>query len=130
MKAAFWVLAFLCALAVAAQEQKEKKSAPRVFNSPTYIYKAEGFIEMGEAERIWYTSGLMDGFYGSAFFGASDEAVATLSSCTKDMDVKQVAAIITKYVKEHPESWHYPLSIEAHNALNAACTGGLKKMIH
>jgi len=41
------------------------------------------------------------------------------------MDSKQVLAIITKYVKDHPEVWHLPLSIEAFNALNAACPGGL-----
>jgi hypothetical protein len=42
------------------------------------------------------------------------------------MDTKQVSAIITKYVKEHPEGWHLPLSAEAHSALNNACPGGLR----
>src|SRR5207245_586754 len=100
--------------------QKGKKSG-RVINSPSYFYKAEGFIEMSEADRMLYTSGLMDGFFASALLGASDEAVASLSSCTRDMDIKQISAIITKYLKEHPESWHLPLSVEAHNALNEAC---------
>ncbi len=81
---------------------------------------------MSEADRMLYTSGLMDGFFASALFGASGETVASLSSCTRDMDSKQVSAIITKYVKDHPESWHLPLSVEAYNALNAACPGMLK----
>jgi hypothetical protein len=68
----------------------------------------------------------MDGFYASVFFGATDETVANLNSCTKDMDSKQISAIITKYVKDHPESWHLPLSVEAYNALNTACPGGLQ----
>jgi len=121
MKAAFRVVIVLCVLAVAAQEQKGKKGTPRVFNEPYYNYKAESYVEMSEADRMLYTSGLMDGFFASALFGASDKAVANFSSCTRDMDTKQVSAIITKYVKDHPESWHLALSVEAYNALSAAC---------
>src|SRR5580704_1658305 len=80
-------------------------------------------VEMTDAARVFYTAGLMDGFYASALFGATDKTVANLHLCTKDMDSKQVSAIITKYVKDHPESWHLPLSVEGHNALNAACPG-------
>ena len=120
------VLVLLCVFAVAAQEQKGKRSQPRIINGPPYFYKAESFIELSEADRMLYTSGLMDGFFASALFGASDAAVASLHSCVKDMDSKQISAIITKYVKDHPESWHLSLSVEAHNALNAACQGGLR----
>jgi hypothetical protein len=42
------------------------------------------------------------------------------------MDSKQLTAIVTKYVKDHPESWHLPLSVEGYFALNAACPGVLK----
>ena len=77
-------------------------------------------MELSEADRMWYTIGVMDGFYASSFFGASDATVAKLSSCTEDMDSKQLAAVITKYAEDHPETWHLPLSVEAHNALNAA----------
>jgi len=124
MKAAFCILAVLCVFAVAAQEQKGKKGTQRVL--PSYYVKAEGFIEMSEADRILYTGGLMDGFFASALFGATKATVANLSSCTKDMDRKQISAIITKYVKDHPESWHLPLSVEAFNALNAACPGRMR----
>jgi hypothetical protein len=128
MKAAFCVLAVLCVFAVAAQEQQEKKSAPQIINSPSYFLKAEGFIEMREVDRMSYINGLMDGFFASALFGATDKTVANLSSCTKDMDSKQISAIITKYVNDHPESWHLPLSVDAFNALSAACPGGLKRV--
>jgi Ssp1 endopeptidase immunity protein Rap1a len=81
---------------------------------------------MDESNRVVYITGLMDGFFASGAFGATGETVAALDSCTKGMDNKQVSAIITKYVKDHPEAWHQPLSIEAFNALNTvACHGGL-----
>jgi hypothetical protein len=105
----------------AAQKQK-----PRILYAPPAFYKAEAFVEMNDADRQVYTAGLIDGFFASAFFGASDETVANLVSCTKDMDTKQLSAIITKYVKEHPENWHLPVSALAHTALNKACPGGLQ----
>src|ERR1700691_5492451 len=118
------LLAVLCAFTLAAQGQKEKKDQWRVIYAPPYFLKAGSFIELSEADRNLYTEGLMDGFFASAFFGASDATVENLHSCTKDMDSKQISAIITKYVKDHPEKWHHPLSAEADFALNAACPGG------
>jgi hypothetical protein len=123
MKVALCVLVALGLFAVFANGQKEK---PRVIFTPPHFYKAETFPEMSEAERQLYVTGLMDGFYASTLFGASDETVANLNSCTTDMDSKQISAIILKYVKDHPEIWHLPLSVEAFNALNATCPGTLR----
>jgi hypothetical protein len=105
----------------AAQKQK-----PRILYAPPAFYKTETFVEMNDADRQVYTAGLIDGFFASAFFGASDETVANLNSCIKDMDTKQLSAIITKYAKDHPENWHLPLSVLAHSALDKACPGGLR----
>jgi hypothetical protein len=97
----------------------------RTYPAPRCYVKAGKFLELSEFERVVYISGLSDGFYGSAMFGAGDETLDRLNSCTKDMDSKQVTAIVSKYVTDHPETWHLPLSVEAFNALNAACPGGL-----
>jgi len=84
---------------------------------------------MEETERITYVKGLMDGFYASGMFGAPDETMTKLDACTKGMDSKQLTAIILKHVKDHPETWHQPLSIEAYNALNGACPGVLNPRV-
>jgi Rap1a immunity proteins len=125
MKLAVYLLAVLSFLAVAAQGQKEKRK-PRVLYEPPHFYTAETFLEMNEADRLVYASGLFDGFGASALFGATNETIANLASCTKDMDSKQVSAIITKYMKDHPEKWHLPASVEAFKALNDVCPGILK----
>jgi hypothetical protein len=124
MKLALCILGVLCLFAAAIQGEKQKK--PRVIVAVPSYYSAETFIELSESDRQMYVAGLMDGFYASALFGASDETIANLSSCTKPMDTKQISAIITKYLQDHPENWHLPLSVEAHNALNKACPGGLR----
>jgi hypothetical protein len=56
-------------------------------------------------------------------FGApnSNKSVAAIHSCLKEMSNVQVAAIITKYVKEHPERWHLGTNILGYEALTAVC---------
>lgn len=123
MRFTFLVASIGCLFAVAIHGQQRK---PRVISEPSHFERAESFLDHNENDRLIYTSGLMDGFYASALFGASDETVATLQSCTKDMDNKQLSAIFSKYVKDHPEQWHLAMSTQAYNALNSACPGVLK----
>jgi hypothetical protein len=125
MKLALCVFAILCFSAATGRSQNEKLK-PRVIDEPKHFYTAGEFIEMSEVNRMVYTSGLMDGFFASGLFGASDETVVNLNSCTRDMGMKQLSAIITKYINDHPESWHLALSAEGFNALNTACPGTLK----
>lgn len=102
----------------------ESQNRSGIITSRSYC-KAECFIGMSEADRIMYTTGLMDGFYASPYFGGEDRLAENLSRCTKQMDTRQIAAIITKYVQDHPEYWHLALSAEAWNALSQACPGAL-----
>jgi Rap1a immunity proteins len=123
MRVCLCVLVAFCASALATDGHQVKEG--RTYPAPRCYVKAGKFVELSELERVIYISGLADGFYGSAMFGASEKTVERLNSCTKDMDSKQVAAIVSKYVTDHPETWHLPLSVEAYNAFNAACPGGL-----
>ncbi len=123
MKVYLGVLAVLSASVLITDGHQVKEG--RTYPAPRCYVKAGKFLELSEFERVVYISGLSDGFYGSAMFGAGDETVDRLNSCTKDMDSKQVTAIVSKYVTDHPETWHLPLSVEAYNALNVACPGGL-----
>lgn len=105
--------------------QKETKK-PKVILAPPHLVNAEAFLDLSEANQMVYTEGLMDGFYASTFFGATDQTVANLMACTKNMDSRQVTAIIAKYVRDHPEDWHFALSALAHSVLDKACPGGLR----
>lgn len=124
MKACLWAFAVLCVSAL-VMDGHQVKGEGRTYPTPTCYVKAGKFLELQEYERVYYISGLMDGFYASAMFGASDETVGMVNLCAKDMDINQVTAIVSKYVKDHPQWWHLPLSVEAYNALNDACAGGL-----
>jgi hypothetical protein len=86
IKFTFYVL-FLFCLAASTAEGQKAKNEPRMLNTPSTFYKAGAFLEIGEADRIVYITGLMDGFYASAFFGASDETIASPTSCAQAKNV-------------------------------------------
>jgi hypothetical protein len=114
---ALCILTALGLSALATDGQQKGRVSPM----PTSYIKAGKFLELTEVERVAYTMGLLDGFYGSALFDATDEAVDRLNSCTKEMDSKQMTAVISKFVTDHPEKWHLPLSMGAYDAINSVC---------
>ena len=70
-----------------------------------------------------YAMGFLDGMYVAPLFDAPDSSKALLSleSCVEGMKASQVAAIIAKYVRDHPEHWHHSLNVEAYQAMRQAC---------
>ena len=67
--------------------------------------------------------GLLDGFEYAPYFGApeNDKVLLRIATCTEGMRASQVAAIIEKYTKNHPEQWHFDLSGVGFDALADAC---------
>ncbi len=72
--------------------------------------------------------GFSDALMASGILGADLNKVELLHHCTDGMQAKQIAAIVDKYVKEHPESWHHPLAASALSALADVCPD-LKKQL-
>jgi hypothetical protein len=120
MKLQFRIVMVLVLSAIATQGQKQAERTQTI-NIPAYFYKAEEFLQLSEEQRPIYGRGLMDGFYGSALFGGNEKTISYLRACTKDMDSRQLTAIIEQYLKDYPEGRHLPASVEAYDALNAAC---------
>lgn len=44
-----------------------------------------------------------------------------IEKCSVSMPLRQLIAVIDKYVDEHPEEWHYRMSAIAFRALEATC---------
>jgi hypothetical protein len=44
-----------------------------------------------------------------------------MRTCVNGMTNTQVAAIITKYAKDHPEEWHIGANVVAWKALRGVC---------
>jgi len=68
--------------------------------------KAGQFKDLSPAMQEGYAIGLLNGLFVSTFLGANEDGLKALSVCIKEMDPGQIAEIISKYVREHPEAWH------------------------
>jgi hypothetical protein len=85
------------------------------------FFRSEEFLQMPEAQKEGFAAGLVDGIYLAPILGAPEENIERLHNCIAGMSTTQVAAIIEKFLKEHPEKWHQRLNVEAYNAVDAAC---------
>jgi hypothetical protein len=61
--------------------------------------------------------------YMAPMFGAPDNGkpLISLATCVEGMKASQVAAIIEKFIKDHPEHWHWDLKDQAYSAMREAC---------
>ena len=107
-----WLLTFLLLVPLSAQR--------RITVLAGYM-KAEEFPDLAEPVQDGYARGFINGLMISPALGADHQEVRQFYECTKEMDSKQVAAIINKYIKDHPEVWHQELAVESLNAILKVC---------
>lgn len=81
----------------------------------------EIFGQLSADEQKGYAMGFSNGIMTSGILGADLKKVEMLHRCTDRMDSKQIASIIDKYIKEHPESWHHILAASSFSALVDVC---------
>jgi len=73
--------------------------------------KAQVYLDMSQNDQRVYAMGLLDGFDMAPMFDAPDNNkwLVSITTCVEGMKGSQVAAIIEKYIKGHPERWHWDL---------------------
>ncbi len=117
-----WMLALLLLfLPLALAVPQESEPIAEVW--PGFI-NTEKYIEFGPNQQGIYAAGLVDGMYLAPVFDApnKDKALTAMRACLKPMTNTQVAAIITKYAKAHPEKWDMGANLVAWQALREACS--------
>ena len=89
--------------------------------------KVSGFI-MGNTYREYSDDvkavnvmGVMDGIVIAPVFSAPTKKLAWLETCSSGMSGYQVAAIVDKYLRDHPERWHEPMNVSVYAAMFDAC---------
>jgi hypothetical protein len=93
--------------------------------------KGQFWTELEPAEKAVYSLGFLDGFVmahslanpdqDSQFATLQRQASDALGKCVSPMTSGQIEAIITKYVREHPERWDKPRAYVVTMAIAAAC---------
>jgi len=120
------IAAIILFLGASSAQQNEKDFLRLV---PGGFLTAGEFSELPRVEQYGYAMGFVNGMMASGILGADGSNVEILDRCTKDMQAKQVAAIIEKYVKDHPEGWHETLAVHSLDALLSACPDLRKRLL-
>ncbi|HAF21424.1 MAG TPA: hypothetical protein DCK93_00695 [Blastocatellia bacterium] len=89
--------------------------------------KGKDYLDMTANEKRAYAMGAINGMLVAPFFAAPKEKVAWLETCAVNMSDEQVAAIFTKYIRDHPAEWHYGLNVLSFSAMRDACPASKKE---
>ena len=117
MSRASIVLAVILALSVPAWAAEK-----RPITLHNGFLTVQMYMGLSEAAKLGYAMGIIDGMLLAPLFGAPDDGkVSKLGRCATGMTNEQVAAIITKLIKEHPEEWHIPLHLQVYRKLHSMC---------
>jgi hypothetical protein len=112
------ILMILVLIACVPAYTHSQKSS--IFISGGFL-KGKGYLDMDITEKRAYAMGVINGMLAAPLMGAPEERVEWLVTCTRKMDDEQVAAILTKHVRDNPENWHNGMNILSWNAMRLAC---------
>src|SRR6185295_5554560 len=106
------LLIALAFITVSANQQTVKIS-PGFFTGKDYL-------DMSDTEKRAYVTGSINGMLVAPFFGAPDENLNWLKTCTGKMSDEQLAATVTRFVRDQPTQ-DANLNVLTFGALREAC---------
>ena len=112
MKYLLAVIALIAVVNVHGTQQTIKIS-PGFFN-------AKDYLDMSDTEKRAYVTGQMNGMLVAPFFGAPEENLAWLKTCSSKMSDEQLASIVSRYIRGQPNP-QANLNVVTFNALREAC---------
>ncbi|HJT26959.1 MAG TPA: hypothetical protein VJ784_06055 [Pyrinomonadaceae bacterium] len=84
------------------------------------FFTAKDYLDMSDTEKRAYVTGQMNGMLVAPFFGAPEENLAWIKTCSGKMSDEQLAAILSRYIRDqsNPQA---NLNVVTFNALREAC---------
>ena len=113
MKRLLPLLALVAFVSVYANQQTVKIS-PGFFTGKDYL-------DMSDTEKRAYVTGEINGMLVAPFFGAPEENLSWLKTCSGKMSDEQLATILTHFIRDQPNQMQQNLNIVTFNALREAC---------
>ncbi|HYK20010.1 MAG TPA: hypothetical protein VEV42_04705 [Pyrinomonadaceae bacterium] len=113
MKHLLLLIALAAFVTVYANQQRVKIS-PGFFTGKDYL-------DMGDTEKRAYATGEINGMLVAPLFGAPEENLGWLKTCTGKMSDEELASTITRFVRDKPEQMQTNLNVVTFNALREAC---------
>jgi hypothetical protein len=85
------------------------------------FFTGKEYLEMSDTERRAYATGAINGMLVAPFFGAPEDNMAWLKSCTVKLSDEDIAAILTRYIRDNESQSSYNLNVLTFNAVRNAC---------
>src|ERR1044071_8712538 len=85
------------------------------------FFTGKDYFEMSETEKRAYATGAINGMLVAPFFGAPEERLTWLKTCTAKLSDEQTAAILTSYLNSNSDQLGTSLNVVTFNALKGAC---------
>jgi len=108
------VLIALVAFVAVYGNQQRVKIGPGFFTGKDYL-------DMSDTERRAYVTGGVNGMLVAPFFGAPQENVNWVKTCTSKMSDEQLAFTVSKYIRADPNQMDANLNVVTFNAIRDAC---------
>src|SRR5688572_26642103 len=78
----------------------------RVSIGPGY-FTGKDYLDMTDNERRAYATGAINGMLVAPFFGAPEDNVAWVKTCTAKMSDEDLAAVLTRYIRDQESQLNY-----------------------
>ena len=84
------------------------------------FFTAKDYLDMSDTEKRAYVTGQMNGMLVAPFFGAPEENLSWLKTCSAKMSDEQLASLLTRYIRDQPNQTQN-LNVVTFAALRDAC---------
>jgi hypothetical protein len=85
------------------------------------FFTGKDYLEMTDTERRAYATGAINGMLVAPFFGAPQENLNWLKTCTGKMSDEQLAAVLASYIHDQPGNLEANLNVVTFNAIQQTC---------
>jgi hypothetical protein len=92
----------------------------RVKISPGF-FTGKDYLDMGDTEKRAYATGEINGMLVAPFFGAPEENLGWLKTCTGKLSDEELASIVTRFIRDTPDQMQANLNVVTFNAVREAC---------
>src|ERR1044072_6039494 len=104
------LLAGLALITVVNANQQTAKISPGFFSGKDYL-------DMSDTEKRAYVTGEINGMLVAPFFGAPEENLAWLKTCSAKISDEDLAALLTRFIRDQPGQMQTNLNVVTFNAL-------------
>ena len=85
------------------------------------FFTGKDYFEMSDTEKRAYATGAINGMLVAPYFGAPEDRMTWIKTCTGKMSDEQTASNLTNYINNDSSQLNMSLNVVTFNALKDAC---------